>query len=41
MLVALTGAALAAMLYQQLFVERSLGPAALVAVAALGLLFLT
>jgi lysophospholipase L1-like esterase len=37
----LTGAALAAMLYQQLFVERSLGPAALVAACALGLLFVS
>jgi hypothetical protein len=40
-LVVLTGAALAGMLYQQLLVEGSLGPAALVAVCILGLLFLS
>lgn len=39
--VVLTGAALVAMLYQQLFVERSLGPAALIAVSALALPFVS
>jgi len=40
-LVVLSGAALTAMLYHQLFVEGSFGPAALVAASALGLVFLS
>lgn len=39
-LVVISGAALAAMVYDQLFIERSFGPAALVATSALGLIFL-
>lgn len=40
-LVVLSGAALAAMVYHQLFVERSFGPAAVAAACVLGLVFLS
>lgn len=40
-LVVLSGVALAAMVYHQLFVERSFGPAALVAACVLGFVFLS
>jgi hypothetical protein len=40
-LAAITGLGLAALVFQQVFVERSFGPAAMVAVAVLGVLFLS